>query len=54
LIASFARIPLLLQSPFARAILALRLTERQEHFMAVFKSGGVWWYKFYFAGQFIR
>jgi|SRR5690348_11604920 len=21
--------------------------------MAVFKSGGVWWYKFYFAGQFI-
>ena len=22
--------------------------------MAVFKRGGVWWYKFYFAGQFIR
>jgi hypothetical protein len=22
--------------------------------MAVFKRGGVWWYKFYFVGQFIR
>jgi hypothetical protein len=31
-----------------------RLTEKQERAMAVFKRGGVWWYKFYFAGQFIR
>ena len=29
-------------------------TREQEHRLAVFKRGEVWWYKFYFAGRLIR